>query len=95
MPAASGDDPREDAEWRTGPGWERFEPLEQRSFEHRQRLDAAGYVALVDSWSFVSALDDGPRVKLLDEVAAVLDRHGVGAVEQRWRCDLYLTRRRA
>ena len=94
-PAASGNDPRDDkAEWRTGPGWERFEPLELQSFEHTQHLSAGDYVTLVSSWSFVGALPDAERTELLDSVRAVLARHGVDAFDQRWRTDAYLTRLR-
>ena len=93
-PAASGNDPRDDtAEWRSGPGWELFEPLELRSFEHVQRMTAEDYVAFVGSWSFVGAMEDGPRAELLDDVAAILDRAGVTEFDQRWRTDAYLTRR--
>ncbi|HEX8645367.1 MAG TPA: class I SAM-dependent methyltransferase [Thermoleophilaceae bacterium] len=95
-PAASGNDPRDDtAEWRTGPGWELFEPLEQRSFEHVQRMTRDGYLAFVNSWSFVGAMEEGPRAELLGEVGAILDRHGAAEFEQRWRTDLYVTARRA
>ena len=92
-PAASGNDPRDDtAEWRTGPGWELFEPLELRSFEHVQRMTRDGYLAFVNSWSFVGAMDDEPRAELLHDVGAILDRAGAAEFDQRWRTDLYLTR---
>jgi SAM-dependent methyltransferase len=91
-PSASGNDPRDDpAAWRTGPGWELFEPLTLRSFEHTQRITAEDYVALVSSWSFVGALPDPDRTELLAGVAAVLAEHGVAAFDQRWRTDAYLT----
>jgi SAM-dependent methyltransferase len=91
-PSASGNDPRDDAAaWRTGPGWELFEPLTLRSFEHTQRITAEDYVALVNSWSFVGALPDPDRAELLAGVAAVLAKHGVAAFDQRWRTDAYLT----
>ena len=94
VPAASGNDPRDDsAEWRTGPGWELFEPLELRQFEHVQRMTADDYVSFVSSWSFVGILDEPERGDLLASVRAVLDRHGVGEFDQRWRTDMYLTRR--
>lgn len=94
-PAASGNDPRDDtAGWRTGPGWELFEPLEQRSFEHVQRMTRDGYLAFVGSWSFVGAMDEEPRAELLADIGAILDRHGADEFEQRWRTDVYLTRRR-
>jgi SAM-dependent methyltransferase len=94
VPAASGNAPSEESEWRTGPGWELFEPLVERSFEHEQELTPAGYLDFVSSFSFVAALDDEPRAEFLESVAAVLDRHGVEAIEQPWRTDLYTTRRR-
>jgi SAM-dependent methyltransferase len=93
VPAASGNQPSESAEWRTGPGWELFEPIEERSFEHVQRMTVDDYLAFVSSWSFVGVMDDEPRAKLLADVAAVLQRHGVSEFDQRWRTDLYLTRR--
>ena len=93
VPAASGNDPREQSEWRTGPGWEPFEPIAERSFEHVQRLTRDQYLAFVNSWSFVGALEDDARTKLLADIAAVLERHGVTEFDQKWRTDLYLTRK--
>jgi SAM-dependent methyltransferase len=93
-PAASGNDPTDRVEWRTGPGWEHFEPIHDRSFEHVQRMTVEDYVAFVGSWSFVGALDEQPRAELLGEVAAVLERAEVAEFDQRWRTDLHLTRRR-
>lgn len=95
-PSAAGNDPRDDrAAWRTGPGWELFEPLTLRSFEHTQRLSADDYVSLVNSWSFVGALPEPARGELLGAVAATLAKHGVESFEQRWRTDAYLTSRTA
>jgi SAM-dependent methyltransferase len=94
-PAASGNDPRDDtSEWRTGPGWELFEPLELRSFEHVQRMSRDDYLAFVNSWSYVGAMDEEPRAELLADIAAILDRHGAAEFDQRWRTDLHLTARR-
>jgi SAM-dependent methyltransferase len=92
VPAASGNDPRDETDWKTGPGWEHFEPLEQLEFEHVQRLTAPDYGALVSSWSFVASMEDEPRAKLLGAIAAVLERHGAESFDQRWRTDLHLTR---
>lgn len=94
VPAAAGNDWREQTEWQRGPGWEHFEPLEQRSFEHVQRMTAEDYLAFVGSWSFVGVLEDEPRAELLSAVAAVLERHQVREFDQRWRTDLHMTRRR-
>jgi SAM-dependent methyltransferase len=94
-PAASGNDPRDaTSEWRTGRGWELFEPLELCSFEHVQRMTRDDYLAFVNSWSYVGAMDEQPRAELLADVAAILDRHGAAEFDQRWRTDLHLTRRR-
>jgi SAM-dependent methyltransferase len=93
VPAAAGNDSREQTEWQRGPGWEHFEPLVYRPFEHVQRMTPDSYLAFVSSWSFVGVLDDEPRAKLLEEVAAVLERHQVGEFHQKWRTDLYVTRR--
>lgn len=94
VPAAAGNDWREQTEWQQGAGWEAFEPLERRSFDHAQRMTAEDYVTFVSSWSFVGALEDAEREDLLGKVAAVLDRHGISEFEQRWRTDAYLTRLR-
>jgi SAM-dependent methyltransferase len=94
VPAAAGNDWREQTEWQRGPGWEHFEPIATRSFEHVQRMTAEDYLAFVGSWSFVGALEDEPRAKLLSDVAAVLERNRVSQFDQRWRTDLYTTRRR-
>ena len=94
VPAAAGNDWREQTEWQRGPGWERFDAIEQRSFEHVQRLAAEDYVTLVSSWSFVSVLPDPQRAELLSAVRRVLARHGVESFDQHWRTDLSLTRLR-
>lgn len=93
VPSASGKDWRKDTSWQDEPGWELFAPLGKHAFEHRQTFSAEDYVALVSSWSFVAALDDEPRAELLGAVAAVLERHGVESFVQRWRTDVYLTRK--
>lgn len=94
-PAASGNDPSDDtAGWRSGPGWELFEPLERRSFEHAQRMTRDGYLAFVNSWSFVAAMDEEARAELLADIGAILDRHGAAEFDQRWLTDVYLTSRR-
>jgi SAM-dependent methyltransferase len=94
VPAASGNDPADQVEWRTGPGWEHFEPLEDRSFEHVQRMTRDDYLAFVNSWSFVGVMEDEPRTELLAQVGAILDRHDVAQFDQKWRTDLHLTRSR-
>lgn len=85
-------DPDSD-DWRSGPEWEAFEPIERREFLHTQTLDRAGLVALVGSWSFVGSLEPAVRAELLERVERVLAEDGIETVELPWRCDLYLTRR--
>ena len=92
VPAAAGNDWREQTEWQRGPGWELYEPLERRSFEHVQRMTRDSYVSFVGSWSFVGAMEDAERAELLAKVAEVLDSGGVSEFDQRWRTDLYLTK---
>jgi SAM-dependent methyltransferase len=95
VPAAAGNDWREQTAWQRGPGWELFEPLQHRPFEHTQRMTADDYLGFVSSWSFVAILEEAERGELLTSVRAVLDRNGVEAFDQRWRTDLHVTRLRA
>jgi ubiquinone/menaquinone biosynthesis C-methylase UbiE len=94
VPAASGNDWRRQTEWQRHPAWRRFEPFEHHPFEHVQRWTVDDYLDFMTSWSFVGALADEERTRFLASVRAVLDRHGVTEFDQRWRTDLYLTRRR-
>jgi ubiquinone/menaquinone biosynthesis C-methylase UbiE len=87
-------DPRQDRDWRTGPGWELFEPLEHREFFHERETTRADVVRLIGSWSFIGALDEPTRADVLRQVEQLLAESGVEKYLQRWRCDLYLTRRR-
>ncbi|HEV3229712.1 MAG TPA: class I SAM-dependent methyltransferase [Solirubrobacteraceae bacterium] len=87
-------DARTDESWRMGPGWEAFEPLSNREFVHEQDATRQTLVSLVGSWSFIAALDEQTRTDLLRRVDELLRAHGVERYRQRWRCDLFLTRRR-
>jgi SAM-dependent methyltransferase len=60
-------------EWRRlweRPEWERtgFSPLEQAEFSYEQELDADGLCGRVASISFVAALDDDERARVLADV---------------------------
>jgi SAM-dependent methyltransferase len=83
-----------DADWRSGPEWDAFEPVVHREFFHAQALDRPGIVALVSSWSFVGVMEPEARQELLARVEEVLIEHSVETHEQHWRCDMYVTRRR-
>ena len=87
-------DMREARGWQDEPGWEAFEPLSHREFEHEQATTRAGLVALVASWAFIATLDEDTRTHVLSRVDQLSRDHGVESYRQRWRCDLYLTRRR-
>jgi SAM-dependent methyltransferase len=93
MPDASYD-PRELIDWQRGGGWEHFEPLTHRSVEHARRVSRDQCVDRVASASFVGALPVERREELLARVGALLDRHGVNELEERWSCNAYLTRAR-
>jgi len=87
-------DPRDERDWQTGRGWEMFEPLEYRAFFHERDTTRADVVGLIGSWSFIGALDEPTRADVLRRVEQLLAESGVEKYVQRWRCDLYLTRRR-
>lgn len=87
-------DMREERAWQTGPGWDAFEPLAHRELFHEQAATRESTVALVGSWSFVARLDEPTRKDVLRRADRLLRDHGVDNYRQRWRCDLYLTRRR-
>jgi SAM-dependent methyltransferase len=86
-------DPRELRDWEQGAQWSAFEPLTYREFAHTEQMTRATTVGRIASFSYVGALDEQRRGELLTQVDDVLARHGVEEYEQRWRCDLYLTRR--
>jgi SAM-dependent methyltransferase len=67
-----------------------FGPLASAEFEHTHRLDAAGLVDLVASFSYVAALADGERREVLARVAALAPPASVHTL----RTDVYWTRRR-
>jgi SAM-dependent methyltransferase len=85
-------DPQRLIDWQSGGGWELFEALALRSFEHGRRVTREAYVDLVASTSFVGVLSDERREELLARAGELLDRHGVSEFENRWRCNVYLTR---
>jgi SAM-dependent methyltransferase len=67
-----------------------FEPLRSGSAEHRQRIDHAGLVAQVSSWSYIAVLPEAERSALLDRVAALVPDEVVVTL----RTDVHWTRRR-
>lgn len=92
--ALDSDDGRRHTEWQTGSHWAPFEPLVHVEVEHREEMTRGRMVALTASFSYVAKLDEPTRSDLLARVDRVLAAHGVERYEQRWRYDLYLTRRR-
>ena len=81
-------------DWQQGPQWASFEPLTYREFEHRQTVTRADAVARVASFSYIASLDEARREEVLARVDGLLAGHGVTEYEQRWRCDLYVTKLR-
>jgi ubiquinone/menaquinone biosynthesis C-methylase UbiE len=63
---------------------------------HEQRTDVDGLVAHIATWSFVGALEDGPREDLMRDLAELLRREHPtpGDVAIPYRTDVYWTRRR-
>jgi SAM-dependent methyltransferase len=86
--------PRDKSGWDEGPQWAPFEPIAKREFEHTQHLTREGLVKLVSSFSFIGALEPEERRAVLSSIDQALVEEGLEEHEQRWRCELYLTRLR-
>jgi SAM-dependent methyltransferase len=71
-----------------------FEALRRTEVPFVHRTDREGQLAYYASISFVGALPSPRRARVLDSLAAVLDRHGIDRVEIRYRAELWVTRRR-
>jgi ubiquinone/menaquinone biosynthesis C-methylase UbiE len=74
-----------------------FDPLSGPfQMRHEQRTDVDGLVAHIATWSFVGALEDGPRAALVRDLAELLRREhpSPGDVAIPYRTDVYWTRRR-
>ena len=75
-----------------------FDPLEEASFEHIQRADAETLVDRVASISYIAAMDDARRSKVLDEVRELLasdpETAGARLIDLPHRAHLYWTRPR-
>lgn len=72
-----------------------FGPLERFQTRQEQRTDVDGLVAHIATWSFVGALDDGPRAELRRDLAELLRREHPTPddVAIPYRTDAYWTRR--
>ncbi|MEA2331224.1 MAG: hypothetical protein QOH58_1362 [Thermoleophilaceae bacterium] len=69
---------------------DRFGPLEERVFDNRQELDAAGLEARVGSISFIAALEPEEREHVLVRARALA---GDGVVELPYRTEVLVCRR--
>jgi SAM-dependent methyltransferase len=69
-----------------------FGAFEERAFDQTQRLDADGLADRVASVSFIAALGDAERERLLERVRALA---GGGEVELPYRCEVAVCLRRA
>lgn len=78
-------------------GDERFRPLEEHSFPHRQTLDVDGVVDRVLSISYVGLLPPEERAAVGDRVRALLEREpetrGRVTIEVPYTTDVYVARR--
>jgi SAM-dependent methyltransferase len=70
-----------------------FAALERREIPFVHVTDRDGQLAYYASISFVGALPAQRRKDVLDALAGVLDRHGVGRIEIPYRAELWTTRR--
>jgi SAM-dependent methyltransferase len=68
----------------------RFAPLEERDFAGEQRLDADGMEARVGSISFIAALDEPERNRVVERARAMA---GEGPVTVRYRTEVLIWRR--
>ena len=68
-----------------------FGPLEERTFDNAQELDAEGLEARVGSISFIASLEPAERASVLEQVRAIA---GAGTVRVPYRTEVHLCRRR-
>ena len=55
----------------------RFTPLQSTSFRHEQEMDLPLLLDRVSSTSYIAALPDDERARVLDEVRAVVSEAGL------------------
>jgi SAM-dependent methyltransferase len=70
-----------------------FAPAERTAFVDDVAFDAAGYVALLGTYSNILGLEPEPRSALLAEIAALVKHHG-GRIVKRFGYELRVARRR-
>jgi SAM-dependent methyltransferase len=96
----AGDAPRyRDGRWRAAfDAGDRFTPLGRRSFHHLHRLDRAAVLDRFASISFIAALRDADRARVLAEIDRVIAAEpplaGPDRIGLPYRTDLYWCRRR-
>jgi SAM-dependent methyltransferase len=67
-----------------------FGPLEERTFDNVQELDADGLGARVGSISFIASLEPAERARVLEQVRAIA---AAGTVRMPYRTEVHLCRR--
>jgi SAM-dependent methyltransferase len=96
----AGDAPRHrDGRWRAAfDAADRFTPLRHQTFHHLHHLDRAAVLDRFASISFIAALPDTARARVLEEIGRVLDAEPSLAGQDRiglpYRTDLYWCERR-
>jgi len=77
---------------------DRFTPLRHRAFHHLHHLDRAAVLDRFASISFIAALPDTARARVLDEIGRVIDAEPSPAGQDRiglpYRTNLYWCERR-
>jgi SAM-dependent methyltransferase len=71
-----------------------FAPVRRVELAFEDPIDRDGLLAWYASFSYVGTLGDAERIRLLERLAAILDRNGVTTVRRPWRAELWVTRRR-
>jgi SAM-dependent methyltransferase len=71
-----------------------FEPLEVREVPFIDHSDRERIVAHWHSMSAVASLEPAERTRVLGEIDAILERHGVQTVDRPYTAELWITRRR-
>jgi hypothetical protein len=71
-----------------------FEPLDVREVPFVDHTDRERIVAHWNSMSAIASLDPAERTRVLGDIDAILERHGVQTVDRPYCAELWITRRR-
>jgi SAM-dependent methyltransferase len=71
-----------------------FEPIEVRNVPFVHHTTREGQLAHYASMSYVASLEPARRAEVLEELEAILARHGIDEADVPYRAELWVTRRR-